>query len=148
MNKNEILKGWRICTFKICKCYIGKAVWLFCVLPIPLASENSKRDAVPCAQSKNVIREVDLNHFVIIIFRVAIKKTPSNHNKTNALLPPTICELNSPEIGKHLIPVTQIIVSLEWYQLLSITTQGLAAIVVNKPNPKVPFTFVGKVKSN
>lgn len=64
---------------------MGKTVWLFCVLPTSLASENGKRNAVPYAQSKNVIREVDPNHFVIITFRVTIKKkTQQNTTKTTA----------------------------------------------------------------
>lgn len=61
---------------------MGKTVWLFFVLPISLASENDKRNAVPCAQSKNVIREVDPDHFVIIAFRVAMKnKTKPQQNQ-------------------------------------------------------------------
>lgn len=110
----------------------------------------------PLLSLMKVATDTNPNKFVIVNFRVAIEKkqkpnkpkSTTNHNQTNTPLPSTFCEPNSPEIAQHLIPVTQIIVSLEWYQLLSITTRGLAVIVLNKPNPKVPFPFVGKVKSN
>jgi len=82
MNKNEILEG----TLKICECYMGKTDWLFSVLPTSLASENGKRNVVPCAQSKSVIREVDPNYFMIIIFRMAIKK---KHQTTTKPVPPS-----------------------------------------------------------
>lgn len=74
----------------------------------------------PLLSPIKVVTEVDPNKFVIVNFRVAIKKKKTNkkHNKppTKPTLPIlcTNCELNSPEIAQHLIPVTQIIVSWEW----------------------------------
>lgn len=55
--------------------------------PTTLASENCKRNAVHCAQPKNYIREVDPNHFVMIV-RVAIKKKKKKGPQINQHLPP------------------------------------------------------------